>query len=94
MYHIKSGVEQVSYSKSKNKAVYKICNYKIKMHFEIYTLKRFQFMNEKTMQVGKYIITIKTNNPSMEALQNFDKKVMKMSDSYLANHTNSTAKVA
>lgn len=94
MYLLKSGVEHVSSSKSKIEAVYKICNYKIKMHFEIYIHKRFQFMNEKTIQIGKLMITIKTNTPSMDALQNFDKKVMKMSDNHLANNRKPVVKVA
>lgn len=94
MYQIKSGVEQVPSSKQKNKAVYRMCNYKIKMHFEIYNQERFQFMNEKTIQVGKYMITIKTNAPSMEALQNFDKKVTKMSDNHLAQNSKLVVRVA
>ncbi|MGF7059636.1 hypothetical protein [Brassicibacter mesophilus] len=51
-------------------------------------------MNEKTMQVGKYIVTVSTNKPSMEALQNFDKKIKKMPDSCFEKHCQSKLKIA
>ncbi|MGF7059637.1 hypothetical protein HNR33_003323 [Brassicibacter mesophilus] len=59
MYLLKSGVEHVSYSKPKIEAVYKICNYKIKLQFEIYKQKEvsiYERKNNASRKIHSYSI--------------------------------------
>ncbi len=51
-------------------------------------------MKQKNIQVGKYTVKITSNEPSTGKLQDFDRQLKKMSDSYLVNHSNSIVMVA